>query len=238
MSLSGAVSAGTALVRHFGSGGFQMRDLGGARPSGRLLLVLSLACVGLVAGISAATAGAPSPAFSIDTPATVVAGDVVDVSGVGCPAEAEFEVDGPQVLVWFGPAESPVNPPGIAVNIDEDDNVSISGSFTLVGVFDEASDSLVVESDGSWSGSLTVPEGVQPGVEYTLLGLCLTLLPPEVVDPDAVIPPEALEPARFEAGPLTVPAPETTTSTSPTTPSTVPAPPPAAPQPRPATFTG
>lgn len=154
------------------------------------------------------------PGFD-NLPETIVAGELLDVSGSGCdPAPRPTFLDPPIVWIEFdGAGPESFYDTGTVGAYRYGDDIRIAVDRAISSPV-RRSALLPVAPDGTWSGSIRLPE-VLAGTDYVLVALCVPMV--DVIRPftdPLVLDPVAAEAAAFEASLQVAQQPTTTESTS------------------------
>jgi hypothetical protein len=142
----------------------------------KVLAGAAIAACGLTALVlvaTAATQAAPSP-FTIDPlPAELRPGQVLTVSGSGCPAASDLDT-GPEPLLLQ--LHSPGGELPWAPTLDG--STVVIGPRPAIGVVGTVETATAPAADGTFSVAITIPLDAPPMAGYSVDGLCTTLLEP------------------------------------------------------------
>jgi hypothetical protein len=175
-------------------------------------VVIAVVASVLPAGVSGAQApGEPVFADPLPAGATVSVGDVVDLSGSGCPAEGPLPLPAGWTAMWIvvdDAVDSPLYPVWMDGQLGASAPTTSPGTRTLLSPSPDAA--------GVWSASVTVDPtwGAGRG-DLMVTAICWTLL--ELDGSGEALDPASIERALFEFGPVWFVDPSSTTTSSSTT---------------------
>jgi hypothetical protein len=171
--------------------------------------------VGAPGASGAQTPGEPVFAHPLPAGSTIAVGDVIDLSGSGCPSEGPIglpdTIHGALLVMVDDAADGRVFPYFV--------NGSLGGTFA--GMAPESRSLLgpAVDSSGVWSASATVDGSWGGGNgELMVTAVCWTLL--ELDESGESLDPASIERALFEFGPIRYADQSTSTTTTPPSSST------------------